>query len=280
MAAGFSTDFTLGHLPRRHPGHGGELASPGLLVPAQRSREITAAAFGPASGNPKVPCTTPSCRAAPDWSPARGWAASCVRHRRATSPRPGAASGESDAENAGTAKPTRSSSVNVASTRSTESDHPAKLDRIMSIGRSGLTKSVDHGKSNHHCRSEPPAGHRPRFPCSPMTCSATSLSATSGRVTSPCQLHQPVGFAGCRTGDISNHRVQTIRADQQIAFGRAAVFELDPHPVVRTDRPRPHGNCIGCDRPESLPADGQAGLDVGPSERARPAGPRSRSRRC
>ena len=71
-----------------------------------------------------------------------------------------------------------------------------KLDRIMSIGRSGLTKSGDHGKSNHHCRSEPPAGHRPRFPCSPMICTATSLSAMCGRVTSPCQLHQPVGSAG------------------------------------------------------------------------------------
>ena len=67
----------------------------------------------------------------------------------------------------------------------------------MSIGRSGLTKSDDHGKSNHHCTSDPPAGHRPRFPCSPTIISATRLSGPSGRVTSPCQLHQPVGSAGC-----------------------------------------------------------------------------------
>src|ERR1700730_6447245 len=91
----------------------------------------------------------------------------------------------------------RSSSVNVASTRSTESDHPLKLDRIISIGRPGLTKSGDHGKSNHHCTSEPPAGHRPRLPCSPIIICATCLLATCGRVTSPCQLHQPVGSADC-----------------------------------------------------------------------------------
>ena len=40
----------------------------------------------------------------------------------------------------------------------------------------------------------------------------------------------------CADG-ISNHRVQTIRTDQQISFGRAAVFELDPDSVVRTDHP-------------------------------------------
>jgi hypothetical protein len=30
--------------------------------------------------------------------------------------------------------------------------------------------------------------------------------------------------------------VQTIRTDQQIAFDRAAVLELDPHAIARTDR--------------------------------------------
>ena len=76
------------------------------------------------------------------------------------------------------------------------SDQPAKCDRIISIGRCGLTKSGDQGKSNHHCRSEPPAGHSPRFPCSPIIILATCGSAISGRVTKPCQLHHPVGFAG------------------------------------------------------------------------------------
>ena len=33
--------------------------------------------------------------------------------------------------------------------------------------------------------------------------------------------------------DVSNHRVQAVGTDQQIAFGRGAVFELDPHPVAR-----------------------------------------------
>ena len=48
----------------------------------------------------------------------------------------------------------------------------------------------------------------------------------------------PAGrLRGWRTDDVSNHRVQAIRTDQQIAFGRAAVFELDPHPVLRTDHP-------------------------------------------
>src|ERR1700739_2456552 len=63
----------------------------------------------------------------------------------------------------------RSSSVRFARTRSTHSDQPVKLDRITSIGRCGLTKPYDHGKSNHHCTSDPPAGHTPAFPCSPMT---------------------------------------------------------------------------------------------------------------
>ena len=83
--------LTVGHLQRRHPRHGRDPASPGLLVPAQRAREITVA-WPLALRDPKAPCTTPSCRAAPDWSPARGSAASCVRHRRATSvaPWPGA----------------------------------------------------------------------------------------------------------------------------------------------------------------------------------------------
>ena len=31
--------------------------------------------------------------------------------------------------------------------------------------------------------------------------------------------------------------MQTIRADHQIPFGGAAVFELDPHPVLATDHP-------------------------------------------
>ena len=86
------------------------------------------------SGNPKAPCTTPSCRAAPDWSPARGWAASCVRHRRATSPRPGAATGNRMPK----MRERRIRQIvvgDIASTRSTESDQPAKFDRIISIGR-------------------------------------------------------------------------------------------------------------------------------------------------
>ena len=212
------------------------LASPGLLVPAQRAREITVAAARVRSGNPRVPCTTPSCRAAPDWSPARGWAASCVRHRRATSPRRGPGRGIG-CRKCGNGEGARSSSVNVASTRSTKSDHPAKLDRIMSIGHSGLTKSGDHGKSNHHCRSEPPAGHRPRFPCSPMImqCDVLVGDVREGDQSLPAA---PAGrLRGLRADDVSNHRVQTIRTDQQIPFGRAAVFELDPHSVPRTDHP-------------------------------------------
>ena len=35
---------TAGHLQRGHPGHGLDLASPGVLVPAQRARQITIAA--------------------------------------------------------------------------------------------------------------------------------------------------------------------------------------------------------------------------------------------
>ena len=107
----------------------------------------------------------------------------------------------------------------------------------MSIGRSGLTKSGDHGKSNHHCRSEPPAGHRPRFPCSPMIlqCDVLVGDVREGDQSLPAA---PAGrLRGWRTGDISDLRVQTIRTDQQIPFGRAAVLELDPHPVARTDRP-------------------------------------------
>ena len=48
----------------------------------------------------------------------------------------------------------------------------------------------------------------------------------------------PAGrLRGWRTDDVSNHRVQAIRTDQQIAVGQAAVFELDSHPVARTDHP-------------------------------------------
>src|ERR1700739_4794561 len=36
--------LTAGHLQRGYPGHGLDLASPGVLVPAQRAREITVAA--------------------------------------------------------------------------------------------------------------------------------------------------------------------------------------------------------------------------------------------
>ena len=107
--------------------------------------------------------------------------------------------------------------------------------RITSIGRSGLTKPCDHGKSNHHCTSEPPAGHRPRFPCSPIAISATRLSA----IVRKGGQSLPAAPAGrlCVLGadDVSNHRVHAVRTDQQISFGRAAVFELDPHPVLRTD---------------------------------------------
>ncbi len=47
----------------------------------------------------------------------------------------------------------------------------------------------------------------------------------------------PTGrLRGFRTGDVSHHRVQTIRTDQQIALRAAAVSELDSHPVLRADR--------------------------------------------
>jgi hypothetical protein len=56
-------------------------------------------------------------------------------------------------------------------------------------------KLNDHGKSNHHCRFEPPAGHTPRLPCLPITISATSWLTMPGSEIMPCQLHQPVGSA-------------------------------------------------------------------------------------
>src|ERR1700739_2843808 len=46
----------------------------------------------------------------------------------------------------------------------------------------------------------------------------------------------PAGWLRMWCADaVSNHRVQPIRTDQQISLGRAAVFELDPHSVARTD---------------------------------------------
>ena len=184
-----------------------------------------------------MPCATPSCPAAPDWCLGRGWAASYVRHRRATSPRPVRGEWGIGCRKCGNGEAARSSSVNVASTRSTESDQPVKLDRSMSIGRSGLTKSGDHRKSNHHCTSLPPAGHRPTFPCSPMTCSATSLSAMLRKSDQSLPAAPAGRLCRWRTGEFANLRVQTVRTDQQIPFCRAAVLELDPHPVTRADRP-------------------------------------------
>ena len=35
--------------------------------------------------------------------------------------------------------------------------------------------------------------------------------------------------------------MQTIRTDQQVPFGRTAVFEVDPHPVARIDHPHRTG---------------------------------------
>ena len=117
----------------------------------------------------KSPYITPSCRARPGWSLARGWAASCVRRRRARSPPRRATCRKPDAENGGTASgPDPRRSISRVPGRP-ESDQPAKLDRITSMGRCGRTKSWDHGKSNHHCTLSPPAGHMPVFPCSPMT---------------------------------------------------------------------------------------------------------------
>src|ERR1700758_1139623 len=48
----------------------------------------------------------------------------------------------------------------------------------------------------------------------------------------------PAGrLCGLRADDVSNHRVQAIRTDQEIPFGRAAVVELQPNSVLRTDDP-------------------------------------------
>ena len=84
----------------------------------------------------------------------------------------------------------------------------------------------------------------------------------------------PAGrLRGFPTGDMSNLRVQTIRTDQQIPVRAAAVFELDPHPVLRIERRGHTGVALDAIGRESPPADGRAGRGEGPSGRARPTCP-------
>ena len=48
----------------------------------------------------------------------------------------------------------------------------------------------------------------------------------------------PAGrLRGGRANDVPNHRVQTVRTDQQISLRPAAIFELEPNSVVRADHP-------------------------------------------
>ena len=103
----------------------------------------------------------------------------------------------------------------------------------MSIGRSGLTKS---GRPR---QVEPPlhigAAGRPQAEVSVLAdnhqCDALVGAVRKGGQSLPAA---PAGrLRRLRADDVANHRVHTVRADHQIPFGGAAVFELDPHPVLR-----------------------------------------------
>jgi hypothetical protein len=48
---------------------------------------------------------------------------------------------------------------------------------------------------------------------------------------------QAVVRSGVRLHGASDRSLQTIRTDQQIPIRAASVFELDPYPILRTDRP-------------------------------------------
>jgi len=84
--------------------------------------------------------------------------------------------------------------------------------------RRGITKWVTMAKSEPPLHSEPPAGHTQTFPCS-TTIIERRVCRECGRVSSPCQLHQPVASA-------RPHR-------------RRREPSSDSHPKRSTDRLRP-----------------------------------------
>ena len=188
------------------------------------------------SGNPKVPCTTPSCRAAPDWSPARGWAASCVRHRRATSTRLAAAAGNRMPK----MRERRRRQIVVGQRRE------YLIDRVgpsCEIGPDHVDRTFRSDEVGRPRQVEPPlqigAASRPQAKVSVLAddlqCHVLFGDVRKGDPSLPAA---PAGrLCVLRADDISDLRVQAIRTDQQIPFGRAAVFEVDPHSVVSTDHP-------------------------------------------